>query len=180
MSIKRLERLMFVQGGMCFFCQLPLPKPDASIEHLFASANGGGTNDENCVACCKALNAVLGNMSLKEKFQVVLNQRGKFKCPQANLATKSLVAAPPINSNVAQIQMQKPPPSKSQSESFSLVLANLRRRGNARPRSLKTLTTSISAIFPQGIASAEVAAVIDELRSAGIVNVADGKLTYAL
>lgn len=180
MSIKRLERLMFVQGGLCFFCQLPLPKADASIEHLFASANGGGTNDENCVACCKALNAVLGSMSLKEKFQVVLNQRGKLKCPRTTLTTKTTVVAAPIKPTVAQIQVHKSPPSKSQSQNFSLVVANLKRRGNARPRSIKTLTTSISAIFPQGIAGAEVAAVIDELRSAGIVNVADGKLTYAL
>jgi len=37
--------------------------------------------DENCVACCKAVNALLGSMSLKEKIQVVLNQQGQFKCP---------------------------------------------------------------------------------------------------
>ena len=72
---------MFVQGGFCFFCKQPLPKFEASVEHLQASANGGNNNDENCVACCKAVNALLGSMSLKEKFQVVLNQKGQFKCP---------------------------------------------------------------------------------------------------
>lgn len=179
MSIKRLERLMFVQGGLCFFCQLPLPKADASIEHLFASANGGGTNDENCVACCKALNAVLGSMSLKEKFQVVLNQRGKFKCPQRG-ATIAASPPAPVKSKVAPIQLDKPPTLSLPSESFSLVVANLKRRGNAKPRSIKTLTTSIAAIFSQGIADAEVAAVINELQSAGLVKVDDGKLTYTL
>lgn len=34
-------------------------KAEASVEHLRASANGGGNNDENCVACCKAVNALL-------------------------------------------------------------------------------------------------------------------------
>ena len=72
---------MFVQGGLCFFCKQPLPKAEASVEHLFASSNGGSNNDENCVACCKSVNALLGSMSLKEKFQVVLNQKGQFKCP---------------------------------------------------------------------------------------------------
>lgn len=179
MSIKRLERLMFVQGGLCFFCQLPLPKADASIEHLFASANGGGTNDENCVACCKALNAVLGSMSLKEKFQVVLNQRGKFKCPQGGA---TIAASPParVKSKVAPIQLDTTPTLSLPSESFSLVVANLKRRGNAKPRSIKTLTTSIAAIFPQGIADVEVAAVIHELQSAGLVKVDGGKLIYAL
>lgn len=179
MSLKRLERLMFVQGGLCFFCQLPLPKADASIEHLFASANGGGTNDENCVACCKALNAVLGSMSLKEKFRVVLNQRGKFKCPQGGA---TIAASPPtrVKSKVAPIRLQKPPTLTLPSESFSLVVANLKRRGNAKPRSIKTLTTSIAAIFPQGIADLQVAAVINELQSAGLVKVDGGKLIYAL
>ncbi|MGL6334488.1 HNH endonuclease [Aeromonas jandaei] len=61
---------MFVQGGLCFFCKQPLPKTEASVEHLLASANGGSNSDENCVACCKAVNRLLGSMSLKEKFQV--------------------------------------------------------------------------------------------------------------
>ena len=64
---------MFAQGGLCFFCKKPLAKAAASVEHLVASANGGKNNDENCVACCKAINALLGSMSLKEKVQVVLN-----------------------------------------------------------------------------------------------------------
>ena len=179
MSIKRLERLMFVQGGLCFFCQLPLPKADASIEHLFASANGGGTNDENCVACCKALNAVLGSMSLKEKFQVVLNQRGKFKCPQGG-ATIPASPSVRVKSEVSPIQLDKPATLALPSVNFSLVVANLKRRGNAKPRSIKTLTTSIAAIFPQGIAAVEVAALIHELQSAGILKVDGGKLTYAL
>ena len=61
---------MFVQGGLCFFCKQPLPRAEASVEHLLAGANGGSSKDENCVACCKSINALLGSMSLKEKFQV--------------------------------------------------------------------------------------------------------------
>src|SRR5665647_3213554 len=89
MPTKPLDRLMFVQGGICFFCKQPLPKAEASVEHLLASANGGGNSDENCVACCKTVNALLGSMSLKEKFQVVLNQKGQFKCPNGAVATKA-------------------------------------------------------------------------------------------
>src|SRR4051812_10008931 len=83
-----LDRLMFAQGGLCFFCRQPLPKAEASIEHLFASCNGGSNTDGNCVACCKSLNALLGSMSLKEKFQVVLNQNGDFKCPNGSGVAK--------------------------------------------------------------------------------------------
>lgn len=79
--MKTLDRLLFIQGGECFFCKKPLAKTDASIEHLVASANGGTNGEDNCVACCKTLNALLGSKSLKEKIEVVLRQKGTFKCP---------------------------------------------------------------------------------------------------
>jgi len=82
---------MFAQGGRCFFCKQPLPKTEASVEHLVASANGGSNNDENRVACCKAVNALLGSMSLKEKIRVMLNQQGQFKCPNGSGSTKRTV-----------------------------------------------------------------------------------------
>jgi len=40
MPTKPLDRLMFAQGGHCFFCKKPLSKSEASVEHLVASANG--------------------------------------------------------------------------------------------------------------------------------------------
>lgn len=79
--MKQLDRLIFEQGGDCFFCRQPLSKSDASIEHLVAVANGGPNHEDNCVACCKAVNALLGSKSLKNKIQVILNQRGEFRCP---------------------------------------------------------------------------------------------------
>jgi hypothetical protein len=38
MPTKPLDRLMFTQGGLCFFCKDPLPQGEASVEHLVASA----------------------------------------------------------------------------------------------------------------------------------------------
>ena len=64
MPKKSLGRLMFAQGGQCFFCKKTLTKQEASVEHLLASANGGKNSDDNCVACCKTLNALLGSMTL--------------------------------------------------------------------------------------------------------------------
>ena len=77
----QLDRLLFTQGGLCFFCRRLLPKADASVEHLVASANGGTNDEGNCVACCKTLNHLLGAKSIREKMQIVLNQRGNFHCP---------------------------------------------------------------------------------------------------
>lgn len=168
MPTKPLDRLMFVQGGICFFCKQPLPKAEASVEHLLASANGGSNSDENCVACCKAVNALLGSMSLKEKFQVVLNQKGQFKCPNGAGAAK--VAAKPKAAAIA----------KPKDEKLALVIANLKQRGNSKPRTLKTLTSTVSSLFPKGISEVDLAALVQQLQSTGKVTVEGSKISYAL
>lgn len=168
-----LDRLMFAQGGLCFFCKQPLPKAEASVEHLFASSNGGSNNDENCVACCKSVNALLGSMSLKEKFQVVLNQKGQFKCPNHGGAAR---AAP----QRATTPPKAPASTKSKADNFNMVVANLAQRGSSRPRTLKTLTSTVASLFPKGIAEAEVTALIQQLQSMGKVSISENKVSYAL
>jgi hypothetical protein len=163
---------MFVQGGLCFFCEQPLPKGEASVEHLFASANGGSNKDENCVACCKAVNALLGSMSLKEKFQVVLNQKGQFRCPNgAPKVSPTQTSAPPKSTAIA----------KSKIDTFSMVVANLTQRpSTSRPRTLKTLKSTVASLFPKGIGEAELAALIQQLQSTGKISVSEDKVSYAL
>ena len=173
MATTPLDRLMFAQGGLCFFCKQPLPKAEASVEHLFASSNGGSNKAENCVACCKSVNALLGSMSLKEKFQVVLNQKGQFKCPNGGGASR-----------VTPLQPNTPPKAaastKSKADNFSMVVANLVQRGNSRPRTLKTLTSTVTSLFPKGITEAEVSALIQQLQSTGKASISENKVSYAL
>ena len=162
---------MFVQGGLCFFCKQPLPKAEASVEHLFASFNGGSNNDENCVACCKAVNALLGSMSLKEKFQVVLNQKGQFKCP--NGADSAKTAPQPKTPKAPAI-------AKPKDDKLAVVVANLKQRGNAKPRTIKTLTSTVASLFPKGISETELTSLLHQLQSTGEVTVSENKVTYAL
>jgi hypothetical protein len=96
--MKQLDRLLFEQGGDCFFCKLPLAKEDASIEHLLAQANGGTSAEENIVACCKAVNSLLGNKPLKEKLAIVLRQKNGFRCPARPVATAPSKSVPTASS----------------------------------------------------------------------------------
>ena len=104
--MKQLERILFAQGGECFFCQKRLAKDEASVEHLVAVANGGRNDEDNCVVCCKQLNSLLGSKSIKGKLLVVLNQRGAFACPADTdstghqaATTPATVATPPAPVN---------------------------------------------------------------------------------
>jgi len=167
MPTKPLDRLMFVQGSLCFFCKQPLPKTEASVEHLLASANGGTNSDENCVACCKAVNRLLGSMSLKEKFQVVLNQQGQFKCPNG------------VGSKIV-MPSKAPVIAQPKNDKLSLVVANLKHRGNSRPRTLMTLKSTILSLFPGGLSDSELSTIIQQLQSTTKVIVLENKVTYVL
>lgn len=163
---------MFAQGGLCFFCKQPLSKAEASVEHLVATANGGGNHDDNCVACCKALNALLGSMSLKEKITVVLNQRGQFACPNGadKPAQATSVALPPTPSTAKAV---------SAGDRFALIVANLKQRGSSRPRSTKTLRSTVASLFQNKLPAAQLTAELHRLESEGIVTISGSKVSYA-
>lgn len=177
-----LDRLLFAQGGQCFFCRKQLPKAEASVEHLVASANGGTNDDGNCVACCKALNHLLGSKSIKEKMQIVLNQRGNFQCPgSGGIEPAVSIGPPPVATSVAAKAI--PAAGNGSASSLDLVLADLRKRGASRPRKVTTLTSTIKALLKQQQkpnSDIEVANLVAELQKRGKVVVTDTKVAYKL
>lgn len=89
MTMTKLERLMFLQGQRCFFCDHAIPKSEASVEHLVPSSSGGADHTDNLVACCKALNGLFGSMTVKEKIRAILNQNDRFVCPSRQIQPQS-------------------------------------------------------------------------------------------
>lgn len=167
MPTKPIERLLFAQGGLCFFCKKPLPAHDASVEHLIASANGGSNRDDNCVACCKSLNALLGSMSLKEKIQVVLNQKGQFRCPNGG---QKKTAEPKST--------EAPKATKVAADRYSQVVGNLEQRGSAKPRTVLKLKSTIGALFQNKLSAEELESLVLQLQDRGVISIAGSKLTY--
>jgi hypothetical protein len=165
--MKQLDRLMFLQGGLCFFCKQPLPAAEASVEHLLASANGGSNSEDNCVACCKSLNAIFGHKSLKEKLQVVLNQKGQFRCPKGAASAHAIVA------------IETPPVPATSGDKLALVLTDIQKRGSARPRRVATLRNTINAVFQKQLNDEQISSLIDQLQAQKVIVVSDTKVTYA-
>lgn len=177
-----LDRLLFAQGGQCFFCRKQLPKAEASVEHLVASAHGGSNDDGNCVACCKTLNHMLGSKSIREKMQIVLNQRGNFQCPGSVCIQP---AVPPGLTPIATAALAKAtlPASNGSALPIDLVLADLKKRGASRPRKVSTLTSTIKALLKQHQkpnSDVEISNLIAELQKRGRVIVTDSKVGYKL
>lgn len=164
MATSPIDRLIFAQGELCFFCRGPLPRSEASIEHLVAKANGGGNGDDNCVVCCKSLNRLLGSLSLKEKIRIVLNQRGAFKCPNAHSTAKAERPSPQA------ARLTAPPPT----DNLRRVIANLQQR-KGRPRTLKTLTSTIASLR---LPNDNTQHLVQSLLKLGIVKVSGTKVEY--
>ena len=68
---------------------------------------------------------------------------------------------------------------KTKPDSLTFLVANLKQRGSGRPRTLKTLTSSVAALFLKSVSETELAHLIQELRSTGKVSVNEvGKVSY--
>lgn len=201
MATKALERLMFAQGDLCFFCAKRLPRDEASVEHLVPSSRAGTNSDDNCVACCKSLNSLFGSMSLKEKIKVVLNQEGNFRCPNGHsdesisLETPEEIEATgsrsPTGFSTAPekepVQTVSKPaaaaPKKSKSapapkSPLAEVIEHLKGLKKAKPGKVKTLTSTIKALLKRE--DQHVEQVIDELKAKRKVIVIGNKVTYKL
>lgn len=81
-SMSKLEKMLYLQSGRCFFCREQLSVAEASIEHLHPRSKGGTSTEGNEVVCCAALNQVFGNMDLRAKFEFVIAAGGSIKCPR--------------------------------------------------------------------------------------------------
>lgn len=165
--MKQLDRLLLFQGNRCFFCEQPIPEGEASVEHLVASSNGGSNDDENCVACCKSLNAAFGNRPYKEKLRAVVSHRGKFICP-AQPGSKVEVSAALTG------------PASDSKARMAAVISDLQKRGASRPRKVATLRNTIAAVFQKQLTEEHLSSLFENLEAAGHIVVKESNVTYNL
>ena len=74
---------------------------------------------------------------------------------------------------------QKPRP-KSGADKVAVVVEDLTRRGPARPRTLKTLRSTVQALFRKELTDEDLTCLLNQLSARGVFKVANGKLTYCL
>jgi len=82
--------------------------------------------------------------------------------------------------DVSDISLVKVAHTKSPAEKFVVIVADLKRRGVAKPRTVKTLLSTISSIFQKQLPEEEPAALLKELQAKGLVTVNGTKISYAL
>ncbi len=77
-----VDRLFYLQHGKCFYCGNHLQRADASLDHLHPKSKGGSNGDDNLVVCCKKINLVFNDMSIKDKIAFLMADPGGVTCPE--------------------------------------------------------------------------------------------------
>ena len=81
---------------------------------------------------------------------------------------------------VADIPAVKSANSKSPQERIAVILAKLQQLKAAKPRTIKTLSSTIASLFHNHLSEEEVASLVQSLAKKGYLEVAGAKVTYAL
>lgn len=70
--------------------------------------------------------------------------------------------------------------SESIADRAKAVAVNLAKRKSGKPRTLKTLRTTIKALFGSQLMEDELDRIIEQLTTRGVLKIADGKVQYEL
>ncbi|TXK93372.1 hypothetical protein BMR07_17010 [Methylococcaceae bacterium CS1] len=63
----KLERLLFLQGGNCFYCGKPMTNKIASIEHIIPRSCDGSNELDTLAVFCQSINHMLLVCRLKRQ-----------------------------------------------------------------------------------------------------------------
>lgn len=95
-----------------------------------------------------------------------------------HLKTRKILAG--RSKSVVDIPIVKAASSKSPSERIEIIVSDLKRRGSAKPRTVKTLSSTIQAIFQKQLSDEDVTGLVNGLNKKGIVKISGTKVAYSL
>ena len=70
--------------------------------------------------------------------------------------------------------------TKTPDEKVAVIVANLRQRGASKPRTVETLSSTISSLFQKQLFEEELGSLLGELQAKGLLSVNGAKVTYML
>jgi hypothetical protein len=122
----------------------------------------------------------IGRISCEDPtaFFHIISKDAGFDPLIAHLKSKKILAA--RHKDVTDIPLLKAANSKTLAEKVDVVLSNLRQRGSARPRTVKTLSRTIASLFQKQLVEGDVKAILAELGKGGHVSLDGTKVAYSL
>lgn len=176
LSKEHFKVIVFVganQAKVTFEVASALQQMVERAEYIKISGNGSNALDFHIAY-------YIGLLASKEPeayFHIVSKDTG-FDPLINHLKGKKILAC--RSKDVTDIPIVKASNSKSPSEKIAVIIAALKRRGAAKPRAVKTLTSTISNMFQKQLSDEELQSLLLELQTKGIVSIAGTKVSYEL
>lgn len=82
--------------------------------------------------------------------------------------------------DIMEMPLLKALSSSSKSEKVEAIIDNLKQRGASKPRKEKTLRSTINSLFQKSLSPEEQSALIEELKSKGIITISNTNVSYHL
>lgn len=151
-----------------------------SLQRLGASAtyikiSGAGSN-----ALDFHIAFYIGQLAAAEPdaFFHIISKDSGFDPLVAHLKTKKILACRSVD--VADMPIVKASNMKSPTEKVAVVVANLKQRGASRPRTIKTLTSTVSSLFQKALPDTEVASLLKDMEKQGVISISGSRVAYSL
>lgn len=161
------------QHKVTFETATALQQMGANAEYVKVSGSGPNALDFHIAF-------YIGQLAVKDPeayFHIVSRDTG-FDPLITHLKTRKLRAS--RIKSISDIPLLKASGAKSPPDRIGTILNDLRKRGAAKPRTVATLTSTISALFLKQLSPDEVGALLKALQELGHVSVSGNKVSYRL
>ncbi|MDY0391068.1 PIN domain-containing protein [Desulfobulbus oligotrophicus] len=161
------------QAKITFDVAAQLQRLGSSASYIKISGNGPNALDFHIAY-------YIGHLAATDPdayFHIISKDTG-FDPLIAHLKAKKILAC--RSQDITDMPIVKAANSRIPSEKIAVVVANLKQRGASKPRTVKTLSSTISSLFQKALVEEELAALLKLMEKQGLVIINDTKVTYSL
>ena len=161
------------QAKVAFDVAAQLQRLGPSASYVKISGNGPNALDFHIAY-------YIGHLAATEPdayFHIISKDTG-FDPLISHLKSKKIFAC--RSKDIGDMPIVKAANSKTQPEKLAVIVANLKQRGASKPRTVRTLSSTISSLFQKALAEDELAAILKHMEQQGLITVTGTKVSYSL
>ena len=161
------------QAKVAFDVAAQLQRLGPSASYVKISGNGPNALDFHIAY-------YIGHLAATEPdayFHIISKDTG-FDPLISHLKSKKIFAC--RSKDIGDMPIVKAANSKTQPEKLAVIVANLKQRGASKPRTVRTLSSTISSLFQKALAEDELAAILKHMEQQGLITVTGTKVGYSL
>ena len=161
------------QAKVAFDVAAQLQRLGPSASYVKISGNGPNALDFHIAY-------YIGHLTAAEPdayFHIISKDTG-FDPLISHLKSKKIFAC--RSKDISDMPIVKAANSKTQPEKLAVIVANLKQRGASKPRTVRTLSSTISSLFQKALAEDELAAILKHMEQQGFITVTGTKVGYSL